>query len=67
MVPGDSIPVVKEKLVELNLERRAFRFWVYVAEIMDEFILALDVLRAYDASVDLRRHLIQLGQEKVTL
>lgn len=37
-----------------------------VAEIMDKFILELDVLRAYDGSVDLRFHLLLLGQD-VTL
>jgi hypothetical protein len=35
--------------------------------VTDEFILELDVLRAYDASVDLGRHLLRLGREKVTL
>jgi hypothetical protein len=40
---------------------------VFVAEVTDEFILGLDVLRAYDASVDLGRHLLRLGREEVTL
>jgi len=39
---------------------------VFTAEVTDEFILGLDVLWAYDASVDLGRHLLRLGQE-VTL
>jgi hypothetical protein len=63
----ESIPVLKEVLVELTLEQRALRIWVFVAEVTDEFILGLDVLRDYDASVDLRRHLLRLGQEEVTL
>jgi hypothetical protein len=53
MTSGKNIPVAKETLVELSLGRRALRIWVFVAEITDEFILVLDVLRAYDASVDL--------------
>jgi hypothetical protein len=40
---------------------------VFVAGLTNEFILGLDILRAYDASVDLGRHLLRLGQEEVTL
>jgi hypothetical protein len=40
---------------------------VFVAEATDEFMLRLHVLRAYNVSVDLRRHMPQLGQEEVTL
>jgi len=40
---------------------------VFVAEITDEFILGLDVLLAYDTSVELGRHLLRLGQEEVRL
>jgi hypothetical protein len=29
--------------------------WVFVANITDELILGLDILRAYDASVDIGR------------
>jgi len=64
---GETLPVLKEALVELTLGQRALRIWVFVVEVTDEFILGLDVLRAYDASVDLRRHLLRLGQEEVTL
>jgi hypothetical protein len=59
--------VLKEALVELTLRQRALRIWVFVAEVTDEFILGLDFLRAYDASVDLGRHLLRLRQEEVTL
>jgi len=67
MASGETIPVLKEALVELTLGQRALRIWVFVAEVTDEFILGLDVLWAYDASVDLGRHLLRLGQEEVTL
>jgi hypothetical protein len=43
---GETIPVLKE----LTLGRRTLRIWAFVAEITDEFILGLDVLRAYNAS-----------------
>jgi hypothetical protein len=58
---GETIPVLKEALVELTLGRRAMRIWMFVAEVTDEFILGLDVLRAYDASVDLGSHFLRLG------
>jgi hypothetical protein len=52
MVSEETISVLKEALGELTLGRSALMIWVFVAEITDEFILGLDVLRAYDASVD---------------
>jgi hypothetical protein len=52
MVSGETISVLKEALGELTLGRSALKSWVSVAEITDEFIQGLDVLRAYDASVD---------------
>jgi hypothetical protein len=67
LASGETIPVVKDAQVELTLGRRALKIWVFVAEITDEFILGLDVLRAYDASVDLGRHVLRLGREEVTL
>ena len=59
--------MLKEALVELTVGRRAMRLWVFVEEVTDEFIQGLDVLRAYDASVDLRLHLLRLGKEELTL
>jgi hypothetical protein len=49
---GETIPI-EEYLDELTLRRRALRIWVFVAEVTDEFVLGLDVLRAYYLSVDL--------------
>jgi hypothetical protein len=49
---------MKVALIELSLGRRSLKIWVFVAEVRDEFILGLKVLRAYDASVDLGRHLL---------
>jgi len=64
---GETIPVLKEALVELTLGQWATRIWVFVAEFTDEFILGLGVLRVYGVSVDLGCHLLRLGQEEVTL
>jgi hypothetical protein len=42
----------------MTLARRALKIWMFVTDVTDEFILGLDVLGAYDASVDLERHLL---------
>jgi hypothetical protein len=60
---GRTIHVAREALVELTLTQRALKIWVFVADIMDEFILGLDILRAYHATVDVRRHVLRLGQD----
>jgi predicted aspartyl protease len=62
---GETIPVVKEAHVELTMGRRTLRSWVFVADIKDDFILGLDILRAYDASVDIGRRVLRLGQDEV--
>jgi hypothetical protein len=63
---GETIPVVKEAHVVLTLGRHTLRSWVFVADIMDDFILGLDILRAYDASVDIGRRVLRLGRDEVT-
>jgi hypothetical protein len=41
------------------------KIWVFVADITDEVILGLDILLAYDASVDVDRDVLRLCQEEV--
>jgi hypothetical protein len=53
---GRKIPAVREALVELTLGQRGLKIWVFVADITEEFILGLDNLRAYHATVDVGRH-----------
>jgi predicted aspartyl protease len=65
MASGETIPVVKEARVELTIGRRTLRSWVFVADIKDDFILGLDILRAYNASVDTGRRVLRLGQDEV--
>jgi hypothetical protein len=59
------MPVVKEAHVELTMGQRTLRSWVFVADIKDDFILGLDILRAHDASVDIERLVLRLGQDEV--
>jgi hypothetical protein len=62
---GETMPVVKETHVELTLGQRTLRSWMFVADIKDDFILGLDFLRAHDASVDIGRRVLRLGQDEV--
>ena len=64
MASGETIPVT-EALVERTLGWQTLRIWVFVAEITDEYILGLDVLRDYEASVVLEHQLLRLGQVEV--
>jgi hypothetical protein len=40
------------------------RIWVFIYITVD-FILGLDILQAYDASVDVGRHVLRLGHDEV--
>jgi predicted aspartyl protease len=62
---GETIPVVKEARVELTIGRHTLRSWVFVADIADDFILGLDLLRAFNASVDIGRRVLQLSRDEV--
>jgi hypothetical protein len=66
-VSGESLPVLKEVLLTLTLKRRPPKMWVFVASITNEFILGLDILRVYDASVDLGRQTLRLAEEEESL
>jgi hypothetical protein len=59
------MPVVKEAHVELTMGRRTLRSCVFVADIKDGFILGLDLLRSYDASMDIERCVLRLGRDEV--
>jgi predicted aspartyl protease len=62
---GGTIPVVKKARLELTLGWRTLRRWVFVADITNDFILGLDILRAYDSSVDVGLRVLRLGRDVV--
>ncbi|XP_023708055.1 uncharacterized protein LOC111864779 [Cryptotermes secundus] len=62
-VSRGSPPILKEVLLTLTLGRRPITMWVFVANITDELILGLDILRAYDVSVDIGRQTLCLAEE----
>jgi hypothetical protein len=60
-----SLPLLKEVFLTLVLGRCPFKTWVFVTSITNEFILGLDILCAYDASVDIGRQTLHLAEEEV--
>jgi hypothetical protein len=66
-VSGEALPILKEVLLTLTLGRRPLKSWVFVADITNEFILGLYILRSYDASVDLGRQTLRLAEEEGSL
>jgi hypothetical protein len=66
-VSGESLPIQKEVFLTLTLGQRSLKIWVFVADITNEFILGLDILRAYNASVDIGRQTLRLAEEEVSL
>jgi hypothetical protein len=66
MVPGRSL-VLKKALVDLALEQSTLCIWLFITKITDQFILGLEILRAYDTVTDLKHSVLQMGQEEVLL
>jgi hypothetical protein len=58
MMAGKTYPVLKVVLVELTLGQCHLQVRVFITEITDKFILGLDVLRANNASVDLKHSVL---------
>jgi hypothetical protein len=66
-VSGGSLPILKKVLLTLTLGRRPLKMWEFVANTTHELILRLDILRAYDASVDIGSQTLRLADEEVSL
>jgi hypothetical protein len=66
-VSGETLPILKEVFVTLILGRHPLKTWVFVANIADEFISELDVLRPRHASSELKRFMLRLGKEEKPL
>jgi hypothetical protein len=62
-VSVEALPIMKE----VSLERRPLKIGVFVANITNKFILGLDILRAYNASVGIGHQMLRLGEETVSL
>jgi hypothetical protein len=63
-VSGEALPIMKEVSLTLTLGLHLLKISAFAT---DELILGLDVLRAYDASLDLGRQTLRLAEEEVSL
>jgi hypothetical protein len=66
-VPGEALLNFKEVFLTLTLEQRPKKIWMFIANIMNEFILDLDILRTYDISVNLGNQMLHFEEEVVPL
>jgi hypothetical protein len=57
MMSGETLLVLEEVLVELNLGWSALQIYVFIATIRDQFILGLDVPRAYEMT-NFKHHIL---------
>jgi hypothetical protein len=67
MVSGEALPILKEVSLTLTLRWLPPKIWVFVADITNELILGLDILRACNASLDIGRQTLQLAEEEISL
>lgn len=65
-IRGDS-PTLEEAFVTLTPGRCPLKTLVFVANITNEFTLALDVLCAHNAGMDLKHLVLRLHKEEVPL
>jgi hypothetical protein len=65
-VSGESLPIFNV-LLTLSLWRLQLRMRNSVANITDELILGLDILRTYDASVVIERQKLRLAEKELSL
>jgi hypothetical protein len=62
-----SVPILKQVFLSLTLGRGPLKIWVFVANITNEFILGLEILRPYNASVNIGRQTLRLAEEEISL
>jgi hypothetical protein len=63
----EGAPQPERSFLTLTLRRRPLKIWVFVANITNEFIFGLDILHAYNASVDIGRQTLRLAEDEVSL
>jgi hypothetical protein len=63
----EALSTLMEVFLTLTLGQWPLKIWVSVANITNKFIFGLDILCAYDASVDLGHQIPHLAEEEVLL
>jgi hypothetical protein len=67
MASREILPIMKGVLVKLTLGQLPLTTWVLVTNITDEFTQGLYIMQAHNASMDLRQHVLRLGDGEVQL
>jgi hypothetical protein len=62
-----ALPIFKDVYLTLALGRRPLKTWIFVANISSKFITGMNILRAYDAFVDIGRQTLRLVEQEVPL
>jgi succinate dehydrogenase hydrophobic anchor subunit len=57
-ISGEALLILKAVFLALTLEWRPLNIWVFVAKITNEFILWLDILHTYNASMDIGHQML---------
>jgi hypothetical protein len=60
---GETLTILKEALMTLILGQHQQTTWVFVTNIINDFSRGLNIMHVHDASVDLRHHILRLGDE----
>jgi hypothetical protein len=58
MASGQNLLTLKESLMELTLRQSPIHIFVLATEVVEKFILGVDILHTYDAFVDLGCHAV---------
>jgi hypothetical protein len=66
-VSGEALLILREVFRTLTQERRQLKILVFVTSITNEFILGLDILRAYEASLSPGRKTLRLAEEEIAM
>jgi hypothetical protein len=67
VVSGETLTILKEVFLTLTLGRHPLKIWVFITSITNKFILGLDIMRTYNASVDQGRQMLLLAEEELSL
>ena len=66
-VTGEMTPIQAKGLIELSIGNLKTPHEIWVADIYDECILGMDFLQKYECLVDLKKKILQIGNEEVPL
>jgi hypothetical protein len=67
MVSETTLSIPIEALVEPAQGQNTLKIWVFITKIIHKFIMELDILQAFNTTVDVRHNVLRLSQEEMSL